>query len=106
MLFRSSVVLAAAAGLVFEVLRIRSGGKFPLSPLSIGLGVILPPDSTMAMFLGAAFFTWLASRRGAGAGDGHDDHALGDIREPVCAGLIAGSALVGISDILLKVFLK
>ncbi len=99
-----SILLAAVAGLVMEGLRITTGGAFPLSPLSIGLGVILPPDSTVAMFLGAAFFAWLGRGRGA-ASDGHGQES-GDVREPVCAGLIAGSALVGIADILLKVFLK
>jgi len=100
-----SIVVAALAGLVLEVLRIRSGGTFPLSPLSIGLGVILPPDSTMAMFLGAAFFSWLGARgRGAASAGSHGE--AGGLREPICAGLIAGSALVGITDILLKVFLK
>ena len=50
------------------------------------------------------FFAWLGRGRGA-ASDGHGQES-GDVREPVCAGLIAGSALVGIADILLKVFLK
>ena len=59
----------------------------------------------MAMFLGAAFFSWLGARgRGAASAGSHGE--AGGLREPICAGLIAGSALVGITDILLKVFLK
>ena len=51
-----------------EVLRIRTHNRFPLSPLAIGLGVVIPPDSTLMMFLGAAFF-WLANRRYGAAPD-------------------------------------
>ena len=57
-----SIGIAAAAGLVFEVIRIVSKGRFPLSPLAIGLGVVIPPDSTMAMFAGALLFWWMHRR--------------------------------------------
>ena len=87
-----------------EVLRIRTKGKFPLSPLAIGLGVVLPPDSTMAMFAGAALFAWMHKRHGDKAGTAGHDLWVGS-HEPICAGLIAGAALIGIGDILVKVFL-
>jgi uncharacterized oligopeptide transporter (OPT) family protein len=38
-----SVVIAALVAVVFEVLRITTRGRFPLSPTGIGLGVVLPP---------------------------------------------------------------
>ena len=97
------MIIAGFAALVMEVLRIRTHNRFPLSPLAIGLGVVVPPDSTLMMFAGAAFF-WLAARR-----YGSQPHSRGyalwvDSQEPICAGLIAGAALVGIGDILVKVF--
>ena len=95
--------IAAVAGIILEVLRIRSGGRFPLVPLSVGLGVILPPDSTVAMFLGAAFFTAMKSRF-CRRKDTTGHRLWVESHEPICAGLIAGAALVGISDILVKVF--
>jgi uncharacterized oligopeptide transporter (OPT) family protein len=98
-----SMVIAAFAALVMEVLRIRTKNRFPLSPLAIGLGVVVPPDSSLMMFLGAAFF-WFMSRR-YGKQPQSQGHALWvDSQEPICAGLIAGAALVGIGDILVKVF--
>ncbi|MBM4377154.1 MAG: OPT/YSL family transporter [Deltaproteobacteria bacterium] len=99
-----SMVLAAVAAIVMEVLRLRTKGRFPLSPLAIGLGVVLPPDSTIAMFAGAALFAWMHRRHGDKPGT--SGHALWvGSHEPICAGLIAGAALVGIGDILVKVFL-
>jgi uncharacterized oligopeptide transporter (OPT) family protein len=98
-----SMIIAGFAALVMEVLRIRTHNRFPLSPLAIGLGVVVPPDSTLMMFAGAAFF-WLAARR-YGSKPQSRGHALWvDTQEPICAGLIAGAALIGIGDILVKVF--
>jgi uncharacterized oligopeptide transporter (OPT) family protein len=99
-----SMAIAALAGLVLETVRSVSRGQFPINPLAIGLGVVVPPESTMAMFAGAGFF-WLMGklygRRTESAG-----HRLWvDTQEPICAGLIAGAALIGIGDILVRVFL-
>ena len=100
-----SIAIAVVAGIVLELVRMRSGGKFPLSPLSIGLGVVLTPDSVMAMFLGALFFTVMKARYGKTPESAGHRLWVGS-HEPICAGLIAGAALVGISDILVKVFLS
>ena len=99
-----SMIIAGCAAVVMELLRLRTHNRFPLSPLAVGLGVVVPPDSTCMMFLGALLF-WLAGRR-----YGRRPESLGyklgvDSQEPICAGLIAGAALVGIGDILVKVFL-
>jgi OPT family oligopeptide transporter len=99
-----SMVIAGIVALTFELARTFSGGKFPLSPLAIGLGVVVPPDSTMAMFLGALFF-WFMHRRYVARPESRGHALWVDTQEPICAGLIAGAALVGITDILVKVFL-
>jgi uncharacterized oligopeptide transporter (OPT) family protein len=99
----TSMWIAAAAGLVLEFARIRSRGRFPVSPLAIGLGVVVPPESTLMMFLGAGFF-WLMQRR-YGAQPESGGHRLWvQTQEPICAGIIAGAALVGIGDVLVRVF--
>ncbi len=98
-----SIVIGAFAALLMEVTKIRTQGRFPLSPLAIGLGVVIPPESSFMMFCGAAFF-WVAQRR-LHAQPGTRAHAIWvESRDPICAGLIAGAALVGIGDILVKVF--
>lgn len=99
-----SMVIAAVVGLVMEIWRNLSHGKFPLSPLAIGLGVVVPPDSTIAMAIGAGFFWWMDKVYGKKPET--TGHKLWvDTQEPICAGLIAGAALVGIGDVLVKVFL-
>ena len=98
-----SMAIAAVAGLVMELARVRSEGRFPLSPLAIGLGVLVPPESTFMMFLGALFF-WIMGRRHEERRDTSGWRLWVDTQEPICAGLIAGAALVGIGDVLLKVF--
>ncbi|MBN8598571.1 MAG: OPT/YSL family transporter [Planctomycetes bacterium] len=98
-----SMIIAGIVGLVFEIWRIKSKGKFPLSPLAIGLGVVVPPESTMAMFAGAAFF-WLMHKIYHARKESFGHKLWIDTHEPICAGLIAGAALIGIGDILVKVF--
>ena len=95
--------IAGVAGLVLEIVRIRSRGRFPLSPLAIGLGVLVPPESTFMIFLGALFF-WFMSRRYEEQRDTTGWTLWVDTQEPICAGLIAGAALIGIGDVLIRVF--
>jgi uncharacterized oligopeptide transporter (OPT) family protein len=99
-----SMVIAAVVAIVFEIARIRSKGKFPLSSLAIGLGVVIPPDSTMAMFAGALFF-WFMTGRYKELKNSFGNKLFVQTLEPICAGIIAGAALVGIGDVLVKVFL-
>jgi uncharacterized oligopeptide transporter (OPT) family protein len=57
-----SVAYAALAGgligLALEVGRIVTRGRFPLSPIALGLAFVIPFNSSVGMFLGALFF-WL-----------------------------------------------
>ena len=99
-----AMVTGAVLGILFEIVRIVTKNKSPILPLAFGLGFVLPPDSVMAMFAGAAFFAFMHRlfRK--------DERSFGHrlwigTHEPICAGLIAGSALVGIGDVLTKAFL-
>lgn len=100
----TSMIVAAVVGLVFEVARIVTKNRFPLSPLAIGLGVLVPPDSVIAMFAGASFFAIMDAlyRRKP---DSFGNKLWLQTHEPICAGLVAGAALVGIGDTMIKVFL-
>lgn len=98
-----SMVVAAIAALGIELARLLSKGRFKLSSVSIGLGVVLPPESVLAMFAGALLF-WLMSLRHKEAGSrGHRIWVEGC--EPICAGLISGAALMGIGNALLNVLI-
>jgi uncharacterized oligopeptide transporter (OPT) family protein len=99
-----SLAIAAGVALVFEMLRLRTRGKFWLSPVSIGLGVVLPPDATLCMFIGAVIFDRLHHMNAKREGTlGHTLWVRS--MEPICAGIIAGAALTGIGDKLIDVFL-
>ncbi len=97
-----SMTVAAIAALVFEIARVVTKGRFPLSAVSIGLGVVLPPDSVLAMWVGALIF-WLMSLKRKKGTKGHDFWVEGC--EPVCAGLITGAALMGIGNAVLNVLI-
>jgi uncharacterized oligopeptide transporter (OPT) family protein len=95
-----SLGIASVVALVFEVLRAKTKGKMWISPVSIGLGVVLPPKATMCMFAGAVIFALLHKRYELKEGTlGHTIWVRSV--EPICAGMIAGTALLGIGDRLL-----
>ncbi|MBM3885071.1 MAG: OPT/YSL family transporter [Gemmatimonadetes bacterium] len=95
-----AMLVAAVLAVVFETLRIRTKGRFPLSAVSIGLGVVLPPESCFAMWAGAMLFWWQGSRNPAAGSRAHAIWVEG--AESVCAGLISGAALVGIGNAILN----
>lgn len=95
--------VAVFAAIAIEVMRILTKGRFPLSSVSIGLGVVLPPESTFAMWVGALFF-WIMSKRFADAkSEGYKRWVEGC--EPICAGLITGAALMGIGNAIINVLI-
>ncbi|MDX2131047.1 MAG: OPT/YSL family transporter [Planctomycetota bacterium] len=100
----TSMIIAAVAGLVFEIIRTMSKGRFPISPLAIGLGVVVPPESSFAMFCGAMFF-WATHRMYHSKPESTGNLLWIKTHEPICAGIIAGAALVGIGDALVRAFL-
>jgi uncharacterized oligopeptide transporter (OPT) family protein len=98
-----SMIVAAILALVFEVLRIRTRGGFPLSAVSIGLGVVLPPESCLAMWVGAMIFWWQGRKKPAPGTRAHAIWVEG--YESICAGLMSGAALVGIGNAIVNVLL-
>jgi OPT family oligopeptide transporter len=98
---------AAAAGvligIVLELGRMLSHNRFPLSPVAMGLGFLVPFHTSLAMFTGGLLF-WMAEkifhRR-----DSQMNEMVVQNQEPICAGLIAGGALVGILVQVVDLFL-
>ena len=98
-----SMVVAAVSAAAIEIARLATKSRFPLSSVSVGLGVVLPPEATFAMWVGAMIF-WIAGRRHRTPGTkGHTFWVEGC--EPICAGLISGAALVGIGNAIVNVML-
>lgn len=98
-----SMIVAAIAAVCMEVARIVTKGRFPLSAVSIGLGVILPPESCFAMWIGALIFWWMGRRHQTPGSKGYDFWVDGC--EPICAGLISGAALIGIGNAIINVLI-
>jgi len=99
-----SMAVAAIAAAAVEVARMVTKGRFALSAVSIGLGVVLPPESTFAMWVGALVF-WIMGRRHRQPGTrGYEFWVEG--LEPICAGLISGAALMGIGNAILNVLMN
>lgn len=95
--------VAAAAAVIIEILRLVTRGKFPLSSVSIGLGVVLPPESTFAMWIGAMIF-FVAAKVYKTPGTAGWRRWV-DGCEPICAGLISGAALMGIGNAIVNVLI-
>lgn len=96
---KPSAQWAALAGIVLgillEVLRLRTQGRFPLSPVGLGLGFIIPFHTCLSMFLGSFVF-WLVHKVSQ-APESFGRRVVVENQEPICAGLIAGGALMGIA---------
>ncbi|MFO1412431.1 MAG: OPT/YSL family transporter [Burkholderiales bacterium] len=98
-----SMIVAAVAAVAIEVAKMLTRGRFPLSSVAIGLGVVLPPEATFDMWIGALLF-WVMARRYKAAGTkGHAFWVEG--MEAICAGLISGAALMGIGNAIVNVLL-
>jgi uncharacterized oligopeptide transporter (OPT) family protein len=100
----ASMIVAAVAAAVIEIARIVTKGRFPLSAVSVGLGVVLPPEASFMMWVGALLFWWMGRKHKAPGTKGHDFWVEGC--EPICAGLISGAALVGIGNAIVNVLLN
>ncbi|HXN16384.1 MAG TPA: OPT/YSL family transporter, partial [Usitatibacter sp.] len=81
-----SMIVAAVVAIAIEVARTVTKGRFPLSAVAIGLGVVLPPEATFAMWVGAMLFWWQARKHRAPGTKGHTIWVEG--YESICAGLI------------------
>ncbi|MCV2348606.1 OPT family oligopeptide transporter [Paucibacter sp. Y2R2-4] len=98
-----AMAVAAVCAVAIEVARIVTKGRFPLSAVSIGLGVVLPPESVFAMWIGALLFAIMGRKNKTPGTVGHRLWVEGC--EPICAGLISGAALMGIGNAIVNVLI-
>lgn len=97
-----AVLIGGLLGIALEALRVRTKGKFWLSGVGIGLATVIPFNTCLAMFLGSLFF-WLAQKKWEDTKSWAETVLVKNM-EPICAGIIAGGALMGIAVIIIENF--
>ncbi|KAA3614462.1 MAG: OPT family oligopeptide transporter [Planctomycetota bacterium] len=97
-----AALCGGVAGIVLELVRSTTKNRFPLSPVGIGLAFVISFNTCMAMAMGAFLFALAARLKSSWASP--DDPTTVKNQEPICAGVIAGGALMGIAVILVENF--
>ncbi|MGC8887528.1 MAG: OPT family oligopeptide transporter [Verrucomicrobiia bacterium] len=97
-----AVLIGGLLGIMLEAIRVRTKGRFWLSGVGIGLATVIPFNTCLAMFLGSLFF-WLAAKRWENTKSWKEQVFVQNM-EPICAGIIAGGALMGIAVIIIENF--
>jgi uncharacterized oligopeptide transporter (OPT) family protein len=80
-----------------------TNNRFPLSPVAIGLGFIIHFHTCLSMFAGALLF-WAVEQLFSSK-ESKVNQVVVQNQEPICAGLIAGGALMGIAVAVADLFL-
>jgi putative OPT family oligopeptide transporter len=90
----AAAIVGALLGIFLEVLKLVTHDRIPLSAVGIGLAFVIPFTTCLAMACGSIFF-WTAQQM---CKDEKRlcNRVLVKNLEPVCAGVIAGGALMGI----------
>lgn len=90
-------------GIVLEIGRMATQGRFPLSPVALGLGFLIPFPTCLSIFTGSLLF-WLAEKLFYDR-ESPINRVVVQNQEPICAGLIAGGSLMGIAVAVAELFL-
>lgn len=97
-----AALVGALLGIAIEAIRLATRDRLPISAVGLGLALVIPWQTCFAMFLGSFLF-WLAGI--AWKDEGHwGNRVVVRNQEPICAGVIAGGALMGIACIILEQF--
>ncbi|MCL4220660.1 MAG: OPT/YSL family transporter [Phycisphaerales bacterium] len=99
-----AVIIGGLLGLFLELGRVFTKGKMPLSPIALGLAFVLNFESIFAMSAGAIIFYLLGVGRTKREPEMPKTLWV-ENHEPICAGIIAGAALMGIFDAVVAAFI-
>lgn len=89
-----AALIGGFLGILFEVLKLVTKDRFPISAVGLGLAFVIPFTTCFAMFLGSFLF-WLAAQLSKDE-KSFTNRVFVQNLEPVAAGVIAGGALMGI----------
>jgi uncharacterized oligopeptide transporter (OPT) family protein len=93
--------IGGALGIVVEVIRTVAKGRFPISPVGVGLAFVIPFQTCLAMFMGSFVF-WLIGRFWRQP-EQRMNRVFVQNQESICAGIVAGAALVGVAAMAVEV---
>jgi uncharacterized oligopeptide transporter (OPT) family protein len=91
----AAAAIGAVLGIVLEFVRSGSKGKFPISPVGIGLAFVITFQTCLAMFLGSFVF-WVLSKIWPKP-EQRMNAVFVQNQEAICAGVVAGAALIGVA---------
>lgn len=91
---RWAILIGIGVGLACEILKLLTKGRFWLSGVGIGLAMVISFETCLVMFAGALFF-WLFGVVWKNP-ESQMNRVIVKNVEAICAGLIAGGALMGI----------
>jgi uncharacterized oligopeptide transporter (OPT) family protein len=97
-----AVFIGAGMGILFEILKKVTRNRFPLSAVGIGLAFVISFSTSFSMALGAILF-WALGRIYGNRGDSRARKIWVENYETICAGAIAGGAIIGILITLVEV---
>jgi uncharacterized oligopeptide transporter (OPT) family protein len=97
---RWGIVVGGALGIAMEWANARMKGRFPLSGVGVGLATVVTFPDVLSMGTGALLFWFLGKRLKEPGKRPH--RVFVENRETLCAGIIAGGAIIGIILILLE----
>ncbi|MCC7292618.1 MAG: OPT/YSL family transporter [Phycisphaerales bacterium] len=97
-----AAIVGAMAGIAIEVAQIRMKGRLPVSAVGIGLAFVISFQTCFAMFAGAFFF-WLLGKL-LKHPESLPHKLFVENMEPICGGIIAGGALMGIAIKVVETF--
>lgn len=94
------VLVGAVIGIVCEILKKRTHGRFPISGVAFGLAFVLQFTDALSMSLGS-LLCWYAVRRFKDK-KSFSYRAFVENQETICAGIIAGGSIIGIILIMME----
>lgn len=98
-----AALIGLVIGVVLEIVPGLTKKKLPLSPVAMGLGIIIQFHTCLSMFVGAMLF-WCVAKLSSNK-ESWGNRVIVENQEPICAGLIAGGALMGIVVAIADLFL-
>lgn len=98
-----AAAIGGAAGILMELVKMVTRGKFGVSAVGIGLAMVIPFTTCLAMAFGSFVF-WVLEKRYRSP-ESRVNTVVVKNQEAICAGVIAGAALMGIALMALVVWL-